>query len=156
MSDELEAAQPSINPITKLPWTDEDRELQRQRAKALVAEGKFGGKNHGRRKKKPAYAVIAAQAERHARELAAELIEIATTEESPKLRMDAIKMLVDIELKAKANQRDDEDHLLKMPEQDLRKLLMERIQEVSGEQYDIELDDDDVFEDDDDEDIDGD
>lgn len=143
-----EGEQPKINPITKLPWTDEDRRKASENAKALVAAGKFGGRHHGRRRKLPAYAVIAAQAQKRGRDLARILLEIATEGETPKLRMDAIKLLTDLEFKAQANRREEEEHLLSLPRDELQRKALETLARITGEDYDIDLGDDDIEDDD--------
>lgn len=145
-----EAEQPSINPITKKPWTQEDRDEASRRAKELVALGKFGGQHHGRKRKRPAYAVIAATAQRNAKKLAEELINIALHGETPKLRMDAIKMLTDLELKAMSNRREEEEHLLTLPRDELQRKALGILARITGEDFDIELGDDDVEEDEED------
>lgn len=151
MADQVEVAeQPKNNPITGKPWTLEERAAQSRRAKGLVAQGRFGGAVAGSRKKLPAYAVIAAEAQRNSKALAKTLIDIASNGSTEKLKMDAIKMLIDIEFKALANRREEEEHLLSLPEADLRRAVLARIQELTGEVYDVELGEDDVDEDDED------
>lgn len=147
-----EVGRPKNNPITGKPWTDEERRIASDRAKELVRQGKIGGARHGRRKKIPAYAVIAAEAQKYGRELATILIQIARTGSTPKLQMDAIKMLTDMELKAQQNRRDEEEHLLSLPRDELQRRVLQRLAQLTGEDYDIELGDEDV----EDEDSDGD
>jgi hypothetical protein len=144
----------SINPITRLPWTDEDRRLWSERAKEQVRLGQMGGQNNGRRRKLPAYAVIAATAQKNGRALAESLVDIALTKDEageyvypPKMRMDAIKLLTDIEQKAKQERRDDEEHLRKMPRKQLMQAVLDRVTELTGEDYDIDLDPEDFSED---------
>jgi hypothetical protein len=140
MAEEVVAVdQPKLNPITQRPWTDEERAAASARAKAQVAKGTFGGSNNGRRKKVPAYARIAAEAQRNAGMLSRELLKIASSGDTQKLQLDAIKLLVEIELKAKANTRDEQDHLRKLPPEELQAMLIERISEITGDSYDIEL-----------------
>lgn len=134
---EVEA--PKINPITRQPWTEEDRQRQSERAKEQVALGQIGGARHGRRRKVPAYAVIAAEAQKNGRILATTLLAIAKEGPTPKLKMDAIKMLVDIEQKAKQERRDEEDHLQRLPRDQLMRAVLERLEEITGEDYDIEI-----------------
>jgi hypothetical protein len=129
----------SINPMTRRPWTDEERAAQSERTKQMVKEGKFGGARHGRRKKLPAYAVIAAQAQKHGRELAATLLDIALHGATEQVQMAAIRMLTDMEMKVQSNRREEEDHLLKLPREELQRLVLERLASLTGEDYDIEL-----------------
>jgi hypothetical protein len=147
-----------INPTTRQPWTDEERQIQSERAKALVAQGKFGGQHHGRRKKAPAYAVIAAEAQRNGREMARTLVDIARHGDTQKLQMDAIKMLTDMELKAQQNRREEEEHLMSLPRDELQRQVLQRLAQLTGEDYDIDLGPDAVEDDadDDPEDVDGD
>jgi hypothetical protein len=148
MATELEAGTEIVevknNPTTGRPWTQEEREEASRRAKELVAQGRFGGAVAGRRKKIPAYAVIAAEAQKHGRELAATLIDISQNGATEKLKMDAIKMLTDLELKAQANRREEEEHLLTLPRDELQRLVLRKLASITGEDYDIEIDDDDV------------
>lgn len=147
---EVEAPAPKLNPITGQPWTDEERQAQSERAKELVAQGKIGGARHGRRKKPPAYAVIAAEAQRNGRAMGKELVKIALHGPTPKLKMDAIKQLTDLELKAQQNRREEEEHLLQLPREELERQVLRRLAELTGEDYDIDIDDDDIEEDDED------
>lgn len=128
-----------INPITRKPWTEEDRRKQSERAREQVARGEIGGAHHGRRRKVPAYAVIAAEAQKNGRALAKTLVDIANDGPTPKLKMDAIKMLVDIEQKAKQERRDEEDHLQRLPRDQLIRAVLERLEEITGEDYDVDL-----------------
>lgn len=140
MDEELgtEVGAPKNNPITGKPWTEEDRQQASDRAKELVKQGKIGGARHGRRKKIPAYAVIAAEAQRNGRTLASVLLTIAEHGSTEKLQLDAIKMLTDIELKAQANRREEEEHLLALPRDELQRKVLQRLAELTGEDYDID------------------
>jgi len=136
--------EPKLNPITGRPWTEEERRAQSERAKELVRQGKIGGARHGRRKKLPAYAVIAAEAQKNGREMAKVLVDIALNGSTPKLKMDAIKQLTDLEKQVKQERRDEEEHLLKLPRDELERRVLQRLAEITGEDYDIDLGDEEV------------
>lgn len=149
MGDEAPGDQPKINPTTGRPWTQEERDEQSRRAKELVSQGKFGGQNHGRRRQIPAYAAIAAEAQKKGKQFAEVLIKIALNDgpngpgsglTPPKLQMDAIKQLTELELKAQSNRREEEDHLLKLPRDELERELLKLLSGITGEDYDIDLD----------------
>lgn len=146
MADDIAPDKPvALHPITKKPWTDEDRKAQSDRAKAQVARGEIGGAVAGRRKRKPAYAVIAAMAQRHAREIGQELVEQALNAETPSQRLAAIKVLMDIEQKAKQERRDDEEHLIKLSPEELQAAVLARLNDLGIDtDYDVDLDEDDV------------
>jgi hypothetical protein len=122
----------SINPITRKPWTDEDRRIASERAKAQVARGELGGQSHGRARKKPAYATAAAIAAANGKKLADELLDIALNGSSEKLRLDAIKILFEQEQKLSQEGRDEMEHLLKMTRDELETMLAQRIFELTG------------------------
>jgi hypothetical protein len=143
-SPEVKEDQPAppvkLNPITRKPWTDEDRRLASERAKAQVARGELGGRVTGSHRKKPAYATAAAIAAVNGKKLADELLDIALNGSTEKLRLDAIKILFEQELKVSQEGRDEQDHLLKMSRDELVAMLFERMSNLTGVDFDEYID----------------
>ncbi len=117
--------QPKINPLTKKPWTDHDRLLQSMRAKA-------NGLGRRQPQTKPAAEVIANEAKRNAKKLADMLMDIALKGQTQKLRMDATKLMLDMEHRVSQERRDDEQHLLKLSRDELVSRFFNQLRELTG------------------------
>lgn len=121
-------------------WTEQRREEQREKAKRMIAEGRFGGKpgQGGRPRVKSATEVIAERAAANGDKLAKRLMDIALTSPDPRRTIEAIDRLTTAEQTVEKNKREDERELMKMEGDELNELLMERLQELTGQEFDIE------------------
>lgn len=116
-------------------WTPERREAQREKAKRMIAEGRFGGKpgQGGRPRIKTATEVVAEKAAEKGEQLAKQLINIALNNPDPRRQIEAMDRLLGAEQTVEKNKREDERELSKMEGDELNKLLIERIAELTGE-----------------------
>lgn len=121
-------------------WTPEKRAEQREKAKRMIAEGRFGGKpgQGGRPRIKSATEVIAEKAAEKGDQLAKRLMDIALNNPDPRRAIEAMDRLMNAEQTVEKNKREDEKELQKMEGDELNELLMERIAELTGQHYDAE------------------
>lgn len=121
-------------------WTDERRQKQREWAKNAIQEGRFGGKpgQGGRPRIKSATEVVAEKAAEKGAQMARRLAEIALHHPDPRRAIEAMDRLMGAEQTVQKNMREDEKELLKMEGDELNKILLERIAELTGQDYDAE------------------
>lgn len=121
-------------------WTEERRQKQREWAKQAIAEGRFGGRpgQGGRPRIKTATEVIAEKTAEKGDQIAKRLIDIALNHPDPRRTIEAIDRLTGAEQVVEKNKREDERELMKMEGDELTKVLIERIAELTGTEYDYE------------------
>lgn len=116
-------------------WRDNPGEKIKQSliAKEQVAAGTFGGGAHTQpMKRRPAYEVAAAKAAINGNRLADELINQALHAPKASERKAAIDLLFEMELKVRSEQRDNEDHLMKLQGDELVSELFKVIRDLTG------------------------
>lgn len=113
-------------------WSLERREQQREVAKRLVEEGKFGGKGRGqgRPRKKRASEVIAEQVSTEGQEIFDRLMEITRGGKNME-SIAAANSLIAIEEKERKLQMEEEQSYEHMRGNDLAELLWNQLKELS-------------------------
>ena len=115
-------------------WTPERREAQRQRAKEMIREGKFGAANGFHRRKTKRFQEIAAE---HAQSKAEEIIQkldamIFSQHKDKRLQLEAIREYMKMEDWAVKNSREDEREFRAMTNDQLDGRLLEMLGEALG------------------------
>lgn len=125
------------------------REEKSLEAKRMVAEGRIGGARPGAgrpRKNKSVAEVVTEKAQEKANTIARELISMATTHNSPSVKLGAIDRINKFEQDLEKNMRDDEKELRKLSGKSLDQALAEVLAE-HGVGYDYELPTEDIEDD---------
>jgi hypothetical protein len=114
-------------------WSLERREQQREVAKRLVEEGKFGGKGRGqgRPRKKRASEVIAEETAKEGHEIYDRLIEIVRGGKNME-SIAAANSLITIEEKERKVQLEEEQTYEHMRGNDIAELIMHQLAELSA------------------------
>lgn len=127
----------ATNPrFSKEYWTEERRREQSERAKQMIAEGRFGAANGFHRRKTKKYQEVAAEhAQARADDLIAKLDEIIFTpgkRVNAQDQLRAIEMYMKMEDWAVKNSREDEKEFRSMTNEQLNGRLLEVLGEAMG------------------------
>jgi hypothetical protein len=118
----------------KMNLTDEQKQERSERMRRLHAEGKAGpqfGKLGGRPKKTRISELLVEEYQKEARKLKVKLDELLE-DESPKIRLDTIKHIVDLEEKERKVQVDEEVRYDQLKHAELVQLVLGNLAELVG------------------------